>query len=273
MPRMSPGMCKLRLLAPLVLALLCVGYLQAATQNVLDNFTEGPGSFDLTAHDPDTGAGVGDWAEAEDTGVNALAINGNNDVAACNPCATASRVIYTMTPDSALGSADYDVYFTIAGMASAQADTDPIGILARWQSAGNYYVAGVTTETTQTMFIGKRVTDAWTSLASSTSFTAIATDVLKFTLRTDTLKLYQNGTERLGVVDAAHTATGAAGIALGNFGGTSTADVNASNGVDVWTLDDATGDGGDDNCSAGSSAPRGMLLGVLPFMTPGWRSW
>lgn len=249
---------------------LGVWRVHAATLNVLDNFTEGADTA-LTNHDPDTGAGVGDWSEAEDSaGTEVIQVDSATDSVEPSNSTTSARVIMVMTPDSALGSADYDVSVTLNAFTTGQADADPLGVVARWQSAGNYYVAGLATLSNDRLFMGKRVANTYTSLAENSTPTVSAGAVLKFTLRTDTLRLYLNGSQVLCAVDAAHSSTGQAGMAWGNVSDFTAADVNVSNRLDVFTLDDATGDGGDDNCASATS-PRGTLFGVLPLLVQPWR--
>src|SRR5687767_8911342 len=79
----------------------------------------------------------------------------------------------------------------------------------------NYYSAGVQASGANNFKIWKTIAGSASSLTAA-SLTLAVSDVIKFELRGSTLKLYQNGTERLSVVNSELTATGSVGLGWGN---------------------------------------------------------
>lgn len=234
----------------------------ASTTVGQDTFTEGSNTA-LTLHTPDTGTA---WTEAHDPGGATATVNAAGYVA-LSAGANSNHVIYTITPNPGLSSADYDVSITVTQLVTAQSDKDPVMLIGRYADSSNYYAFGVDGDTSKTYALFEKVGGTVTVL-STAAITMAANDVLKFSLRGDTLKVYQNGGQVACAVDASLSAAGSAGLAWGNAAGatwgSSLGDAATGWRLDSFLLDDFTGEGGDDNCAAGgaSGAPRLLLMGV-----------
>jgi hypothetical protein len=234
----------------------------ASTTVGQDTFTEGSNTA-LPLHTPDTGTS---WTEAHDPGGATITVSTGGYVAASGGANT-NHNIHTITPNPAFSSADYDVSITVTQLLTGNTDKDPFLLIGRYADSSNYYAFGVDGDTSKTYALFEKVGGTVTVHATA-AITMAANDVLKFSLRGDTLKVYQNGGQLACAVDASLSAAGSAGLGWGNASGatwgSNLADVNVGWRLDSFLLDDFTGEGGDDNCAAGSpsGAPRLLLMGV-----------
>ena len=246
----------------------------AQTTKFLDNCLTGiTEDLDVqSSHTTDTGASPY-WAELIDSaGTQSLRAH-NSDICLVDPGASAQRVLWVMTPSSALGSADYDVFLTLAALLSGQADDDLLCVGARITDATHGYLLCIEADNNPRgwgFYVMNGSSSGLSKLSLTTgsgTYSPSANDIMKLTLRGDTLRFYggATGTTEIGcAVDATLSSTGQAGVGLGNFGTESTADPNSGWSFDVITIVEG-GSGTDDNCGGGAAAtPRGPLLGVLP---------
>jgi hypothetical protein len=243
-----------------------VVHLQAATTKFSDLCTNTSASAEdlptQTNHVTDTGASPF-WAELLDSAGTIVYQAKSNDTCATNTAATSNRVIWVVTPSSALGSADYDFSFVIVTPSAGQTDDDHLCAFGRMTDATHGYGACVDSDTAPQTVSIIVLNGANSGLTAQVPVTTTLNngDVLMLSMRGDTIKAKINGVTMTCLVDATNTMAGQGGIGQGNFI-TSTADV-ASGERDNILLEDATGDGGDDNCSA-AGAPKGLLMGILP---------
>lgn len=237
----------------------------ASTTVFSDTFTEGV-TVVLASHTPSpTGTA---WVEAFDSNAGQLASVNSAGYAFVSTNATSASLIYTATPNPSLGSADYDVTVTVLLPLTGQtADFDPFYLVARYIDVGgtlSYYALGVTgANDPHEWRLLKNASGVVSTLASG-SVNVAANDVFKLSLRVDTIKAYQNGVQMTGgcAVDATLTSAGSFGMAWGNISFSATADTNGGWRLDNFIGSDETGSGGDDNCGAGGSPKRLLLLGV-----------
>jgi hypothetical protein len=237
--------------------------LSGSTVVLSDTFTSAS-TVDLASHTPDLGTL---WTKQEDTS-GALRL----DVAASDYLAgsggTSGRVVYTGTPATVLGSADYDVKIDINQVVTTgTTDADPWFLVGRWASNTSYYGLGVDLNAAQTQaFLFVRTGSGTTVTVlggGKKDVTLAAGDTFTLSMRGDTIKLLHTvsgvTTTLACAVDTTIAAAGAAGIGMGIITDP-TSDVRNDTRLDNFTTTDFTGEGGDDNCGGGRN--NMLLMGV-----------
>jgi len=256
------------LLLTLIVILLASVVIIASTVRGQDSFTEAGDNTALPSHNADVG-GVGAWVEAVDSaGTIIIFAIASTDYAAPTGGTNTAHVIHTMTPATSFSSADYDVSVKLRVVSTGQVDKDPIFLFGRWTDTSNHYVLGIDGDSGagRGWALLKVVSGTPSIIESASTLTLATNDVIKLSMRGDTLKFYVNSTLIHCEVDASLSSTGIGGLGQGNYlgstWGSTTADVNAFWASDDFTMTDFTGEGGDDNCAAGGGAPRGLLMGI-----------
>lgn len=175
-----------------------------------DNFTESADTA-VSAHTPSpTGTS---WTEEVKSGTPIMTILAANDRAEQSANATSQRCTYSAQPNPSVS--EYDVEVVLANYSS----TSPrCGfIMGRFTSdadAGYGYVHIASGDTTDKRLV-KRISSTNTELATTDTGNSVG-DTHKLEIRSASKKCYRNGGEILSSSDDTITATGKAGMGLGN---------------------------------------------------------
>ena len=179
----------------------------------------------LTSHTPDIGTS---WEVFISHATNFFEVRGA-DVLRSDADTTSSKMAANSAPSPT--TADVDVEIAIPSVLGTGTD-DPIGLFARAVDNSNYYFILIHQSAADPDIRICKCDAGTISTLASGNMTLANADVIKFELRGITLKLYQNGVERLSVTDSTFSAAGKCGVLMGNFV-TSTDDINST-----WVMDD-----------------------------------
>lgn len=256
-----------RLLLCLVVLLSLVP-LHAATTKFSDLFTNTGGATEQidaqVNHITNIGASPF-WSELVDSQGSRFFAAIVADMLVIDTAITANRLLWVATPSTALSSSDYDVSILVeTPPVEGQADDDDFCVFGRMADATHGYGVCVNAQADPQAIRIIELNGANTGLTplATGTFNVAVNDVIKLSMRGDTIKGWVNGVQKVCVVDATQTATGQGGFGVGNFINVG-ADQSASSHYDNFLIEDATGDGGDDNCASGAVTPR-TILGVFP---------
>lgn len=148
-----------------------------------------------------------DRADNDSLGANWTEDSGDWDIASNVASSTAaSRATWTGTFNTA--GADYDV----SGDLRITASVAGVGVIGRFVDLDNFYHARINTFS-QYLRLQKRVGGTDTTLGQYNGGQSTGnTYVVKLSMVGSTIKVFQDGTERISVTDSALTATGLPGI-------------------------------------------------------------
>lgn len=211
----------------LVIVLITSSALSALSAETLifrDEFT-GSNGTDLVSHTPDTGS---DWDEAIDT-AGSLNIQIQSNQGRASAASSSNQLVYVANP--APSTPDMRVRFTLNTWHTGA--NDPIGLVARYQDANNYYAA----RTCQfggdiVVWIDALVGGTPTELNGDV-VTIEPGDVIDFVLVGDRLSVEINSVEVLSTTHSGIPAAGRGGVHLGRYPGWPDADITTN-----WLLDD-----------------------------------
>lgn len=209
-----------------------------------DSFTEGADTT-LASHTPSpTGTS---WTKVESAAGKNLRVASASDTCEADGSG-AGNTMYSATPGPT--SADYDVLFTLAALETSN-NPYSCGVMGRFADASNYYYGRVLPSLqANDKRIYKEIAGVQTSLGSGDNANTVS-DVILLEMRGSTLRLLQNGVERVSVSDSALTAAGKGGLLWGGIAGDST--------ISTWRVDDFKVD---EVVAAAGLVTRKTLLGV-----------